>query len=55
MADGKGLSLQIAPSGSGLWRLEHRFLGKEEPIGRVNRHERAVQAIRLRHRRQKDP
>lgn len=30
VADGLGLFLQINPSGSKLWRMKYRFLGKEK-------------------------
>ena len=32
MADGKGLYLEIAPSGGKWWRLKYRFEGKEKRL-----------------------
>jgi hypothetical protein len=32
LSDGKGLYLQVEPSGSKLWRLKYRFVGKEKKL-----------------------
>ena len=32
LADGKGMYLEVAPSGSKYWRLKYRFAGKEKRL-----------------------
>ena len=46
MADGKGLYLEVAPSGGKWWRLKYRYSGKEKRIS-VNLHLKLTRVLHL--------